>query len=433
MADADLRNRLMQAVNDAFDDQIAFTQQMVRFPSLMGEEAECQGFMADAMAERGFEVDHYRVDPHRLDGHPGASGPVHDYGDAWNAVGTLNREGTGRSLILNGHIDVVPTGRRDGWTADPFDPVIRDGWLYGRGSGDMKAGLVAGLFAHDAIRAVGMQPAGRVHLQSVIDEECGGLAALSCLERGYRADGVVVMEPSMTSGKAIITSMLGVNWMTIRVKGAPSHASGSFGAGASAIDNAVFLHGVLKDLEDDWNRDKADHSDYAGADRPIRINVGTIEGGEWRSSQPSECLMGVRFAIFPGERLDAAHERIAGWIEARCAEHPYLSHTPPELAFDTFRSEAYVTPEGTDLEAELLCAHRACHGEDLKRVATSGTADSRFYGLYDDTPALLFGPDCRGAHGFDECVNLASVRQVTQTLALFIAGWCGLEEQSDSS
>jgi acetylornithine deacetylase len=90
-------------------------------------------------------------------------------------------------LILNGHIDVVPTGPHEMWTTPPFEPSIRDGRLYGRGAGDMKAGLAATVGALDALRAIGLQPAAPVYLQSVVEEECTGNGALACLHRGYRA------------------------------------------------------------------------------------------------------------------------------------------------------------------------------------------------------------------------------------------------------
>ena len=102
----------------------------------------------------------------------------------------------GRSLILNGHIDVVPTGPLDLWTNPPFAPRVENGWLYGRGSGDMKAGLIAGLAAFDALDRLGYRPAADVYLQSVVEEECTGNGALACLQRGYRADAAIIPEPA---------------------------------------------------------------------------------------------------------------------------------------------------------------------------------------------------------------------------------------------
>ena len=95
-----------------------------------------------------------------------------------SVIGTHEpRQARGRSLILNGHMDVVPEGPLDMWTSPPYEPRREGDWLYGRGAGDMKAGLAANLFAMDALRRIGLQPAARVHLQSVVEEECTGNGA----------------------------------------------------------------------------------------------------------------------------------------------------------------------------------------------------------------------------------------------------------------
>ena len=128
--------------------------------------------------------------------HSGFSPVAVDYDNAINVVGTHRpvRE-AGRSLILNGHIDVVPVGPLDMWAHPPFEPRIEGGWLYGRGSGDIKAGLAANVFALDALRRRGYQPAATLHLQSVTEEECTGNGALSSLVRGYTADAALIPEP----------------------------------------------------------------------------------------------------------------------------------------------------------------------------------------------------------------------------------------------
>ena len=119
------------------------------------------------------------------------------YDDAWNVVGAHRpKTPKGKSLILNGHIDVVPTGPLDMWSSPPFEPRISGGWMYGRGAGDMKAGLAANLAALDALARLGLKPAGDVYVQSVVEEECTGNGALACLQRGYRADAAIIPEPS---------------------------------------------------------------------------------------------------------------------------------------------------------------------------------------------------------------------------------------------
>jgi acetylornithine deacetylase len=165
---------------------------------------------------------------------PGFSPVAISYGDAYNVVATHTpRRQTGRSLILNGHIDVVPTGPEEKWSRDPYDPAIIDGWMYGRGSGDMKAGLSACLFALKALRGLGLQPAAPVHLQSVVEEECTGNGALACLQRGYRAEAALIPEPLEPK---ILRAQVGPIWFKVEVNGNPQHASGAFSLGSNAIE-----------------------------------------------------------------------------------------------------------------------------------------------------------------------------------------------------
>ncbi len=116
----------------------------------------------------------------------------------------------GRSLILNGHIDVVPPGPLDMWTTPPFEPRRDGNWLDGRGAGDMKAGLVGCLAALTALTRTGYRPAADVTIQSVIEEECTGNGALACLARGYRADAVLIPEPMENR---LIRAEVGVLWL----------------------------------------------------------------------------------------------------------------------------------------------------------------------------------------------------------------------------
>ena len=128
-------------------------------------------FMAAEMSARGYDVDRWRIDVDDIAHLPGFSPVIGAYDDAVNVVGTRRASGQGRSLILNGHIDVVPEGPLDMWETPPYAPRIDDGWMYGRGAGDMKAGLASNLFALDAVRHIGLAPAGDVFLQSVVEEE----------------------------------------------------------------------------------------------------------------------------------------------------------------------------------------------------------------------------------------------------------------------
>ena len=180
------RDRILQAVDAAFDAQLAFTQELIRHPSVRAAEASAQDLLAEAMAQRGLAIDRWELDAEELATHPGAGKVEISYAGMDNVVGTYEPAGepaprpAARS-ILNGHVDVVPEGPEEQWQRSPWDAAIHDGWLYGRGSGDMKAGLAANLFALDAVRSAGLVPTGRIHVQSVVEEECTGNGSLSAL------------------------------------------------------------------------------------------------------------------------------------------------------------------------------------------------------------------------------------------------------------
>ncbi len=205
----------------------------------------------DLLRQRGYEVDDWVIDANDLKDLQDY-GPVEtDFSRARTVVGTYRPQpgqgsddvsGLGRSLILQGHCDVVPAGPLDMWTSPPFAPEVRDGWLYGRGAGDMKSGTIAALYALDAIRHAGLRPTARIHLQSVIEEESTGLGALSTIQRGYRADCCLIPEP--TGGK-LVRAQVGVIWFRVKVRGRPAHVFEA-GVGSNAIKAATYLIQALE-------------------------------------------------------------------------------------------------------------------------------------------------------------------------------------------
>lgn len=425
MLEEQLAKDILAAVDKGFHDQVGFTQDLIRYPSVRGEEHHCQGFIFDAMQSRGLEMDRWAVDVAEIEGHPGFSPVAVDYTNAINVVGTHKpREASGKSLILNGHVDVVPVGPLDMWSRPPFEPAIEGDWLYGRGGADMKAGLAANIFALDALRSLGSQPAARVHVQSVTEEECTGNGALSCLVRGYKADAAIIPEPE---DDKLVRANVGVIWFRVNVRGAPVHVRDA-GAGANAIEACFPLIQALRGLEERWNEGKAGRKYFEDLDHPINFNVGKIEGGDWASSVPAWCSFDCRIAIFPGvDPRDAARE-IEDCVRAAAQDNSFLSNNPPEVEFNGFFAEGYVLEEGSVAEKTLGRAHASSYGKSLESFVTPGYLDGRVFVLYDDCPCLVYGPYSENIHGFDERVSLSSVKRVTGTIALFIAEWCGLEK-----
>ncbi|MEC9346037.1 MAG: ArgE/DapE family deacylase [Pseudomonadota bacterium] len=424
MVDRALAERILDEVDRGFEDQVEFTRDLVRFPSQRGQEHTAQDFLHRAFAARGLKMDRWSVDVAEIENHPGFSPVTVSYDNAVNVVGTHRpRAETGRSLILNGHVDVVPTGPLDMWTTPPYEPRVEGDWLYGRGSGDMKAGIAANLYAWDALRRAGVQPAATVYMQSVTEEECTGNGALSCLVRGYRADAVFITEPTHDK---LVRANVGVLWFQVEVRGRPAHVYEST-TGTNAIFAAYKLMHALKALESEMNAERFEHEGFDALEHPITINVGKIAGGDWASSVPAWCRFDVRAAFYPGTTAEQAKRRVEAALRGAALDDPYMSNHPPTLTWNGFTAEGYRLQPGTDAEACLAQAHAAVHASSLDSTITPAYLDARVAMLYDDTPALVYGPKSEHIHGFDERVSLSSTRQVTKAIALFIADWCGLE------
>jgi len=424
MLDDKLKQRILDEVDAGFDDQVAFTQDLVRYPSQRGQEHTAQDFLYKAFADRDLAMDRWSIDVGEIEDHPGFSPVTVNYDNAVNVVGTHRpAQEKGRSLILNGHVDVVPVGPLDMWTTPPYEPRIEGDWLYGRGSGDMKAGIAANLYALDAMRRAGVQPASSVYMQSVTEEECTGNGALSCLVRGYHADAVLITEPTHD---CLVRANVGVLWFQVELRGRPAHVYES-GAGSSAIMAAYKVIQSLQGLETEMNAEKGAHRYFEHAEKPITINIGKIEGGDWASSVPAWCRFDVRAGIYPGTSVEAARSRLENAIRGAALDDPYLSNHPPTITYNGFAAEGYTLPPGSDAEKCLSECHQSVYRAELTDTTMPAYLDARVAMLYDDTPALVYGPVSEHIHGFDERVSLSSTRSVTKTVALFMAEWCGVE------
>ncbi len=423
--DPELRERIVQSVSDGFDDQLAFTQKLVQMPSLRGREHPIQDLLYRELSSRGFAMDRFAMDHAAIEAHPGGSKFSEDHSDAPIVVGIHRpRAESGRSLILQSHLDVVPEGLHDMWTDPPFSARIDGDWMYGRGAADMKAGAAANIFALDALRRIGLQPAATVYVQSVVEEESTGNGALQTFLQGYTADAVLIPEPEE---EMLVRANVGVLWFQVQLRGVPVHVR-EMSEGANAIDGATRIISALRQIEADWNAEKGAHPHFENEAHPINLNIGRIEGGDWASSVPSWCNIDCRVSIYPGRTAEDAAREITDRIAAFAQQDAFLSNNPPQIVFNGFYAEGYVLEPGTEAEAVLGRAHEAAIGAPLQSFMTPSYLDARVYALYNQIPALCYGPKSRNIHGIDESVSLSSVKRITQAMALFIAEWCGIQE-----
>lgn len=420
MAQVDLAG----AVEHGWGRQVEWLKTLVGFPSLRGREAPCQDWLAREFATRGWAVDRYALSEVAMDGLPGFS-PVMDtdYRAALQVVAALRApDPTGRSLILQGHVDVVPEGPADMWESPAFRPTIRDGRLYGRGAGDMKSGVSAMVFALDALRTAGYAPAADIYVQTVTEEECTGNGALSTLARGYRADACLIPEPT---GGRILRGTVGVMWFRLRLRGRPVHVSESE-RGTNAILSAFHLIQAIQAFTRELNERVKSHPVFSRIEAPIKFNPGKIQGGDWASSTPAWCEVDCRIAVLPGMPLAEFRAELEGVVARAAREDMFLANSLPEIVWNGFQADDYVLEPGSAFEEAMRAAHREVTGEEAEERILPAVTDCRFYGRYYGIPSLAYGPMSGASHGFDEWVDLESVKTSTVAIAEFIAAWCGL-------
>lgn len=413
---------LKEAVESRRAESVDLLSKLISFPSLAGNEAEAQAFVRDMFVSLGLEVDEFEVDQPALESHPAWSPGLMDYSGRLNVVGVHRpRFGQhGRSLILNGHIDVVPVGDERLWTKPPFEPDVRDGRVFGRGSADMKAGITAFIMAWKILRELGLEPAAPVYLQSVIEEECTGNGALSCLVRGYTADAAIIPEPTSLH---VMDAQMGVIWLELEVTGKPAHAAYSE-KGGSAISMSFDLFSALKALEARLNAPRCRHARYADHHNPIKFNLGMIDGGEWPSSVATNCRSRIRVGMYPGISVPQAVAMIREALDLALEAHDdrnIFSYTLREVGF---RAEGFALDQDIALIAELRRCHREVLHGDAGLAAFTGTTDAKYFNLYGGTPAVCYGPGGDNAHGIDESVSVGELLDSVTVIAWFIINWC---------
>jgi len=424
--DAALEADILTAVTSLEGELVDLLATLVRFPSLLGEEASAQDYLEGLFQGMGLKTLRFAVQDAELAHLPGYSPSIGQWPRHDNVIGTHRpRNPIGRSLILNGHIDVVPVGDESLWRTPPFEPVVENGRMVGRGAGDMKAGIAAYITAFRALSKLGYGPAAPVFLQSVVEEECTGNGALACLHRGFRADAAIIPEPFDHS---ILSAQVGVMWLTLDVVGRPAHVLDPT-KGINAIEAAFALFHGLKDMVAEWNLPANRHPAFAHVHDPIKINLGKIEGGEWTSSVPTRCIAHVRIGSYPGVSPTTTRAAVEERLRTTVAKDPALREVRYDVRYAGLAAEGFVAQTDHPMMSMLAATHDRVLGRPPRWYASTATTDARFFHLYGSIPATCYGPEATHIHGIDESVSIASTVQVAQVLALFMARWCGLEKR----
>lgn len=374
-------------------DAIALTRAMVaidsRNPSLVAGgpgEGACARFLARVLREWGFRVELQEVAPGRQ-----------------NVVARIGTPG-GRALVLNGHLDTVGV---DGMVHPPWDPDLRDGRMYGRGSADMKAGVAAMCAA--AWRAAQDGIAGEAIIAAVVDEEYESIGTRALVERGLVADAAIVTEPTRL---AICPAHKGFVWADLEVRGVAAHGS-RYDVGVDAIALAAL---VIADLEAYQARVLTTRA-HPLLGRPS-LHASFIRGGTGLSTYPDRCTVQFERRTIPGEhRADFIRELEESIARVR-ATRPELEAT----VISGFSQEPNDVSADAPIVRALAGALRAQHREPVIDGLSCWTDAAIFSAA--GIPAVCFGPgDIAVAHAKEEFVPVNEIEVATTTLAAVVGSW----------
>ena len=414
-------------------DLIAFPSIVMADPTQAGPgERDCQRYLDARLRRLGLETDLWEPDGpalyDRYRGRPGAN-KGRTFDGRPNLGGVLRGSGGGRSLMLTGHIDVVPPGPPDHWRTDPFKPAILDDHVHGRGAVDMKGGVACMLMAVEFLKERGVALAGDVVFTTVVDEEIGGMGSLAMVDRGFRADAGIMTEPT---ANRIAPLCHGILWGRIVIDGIGGHAelrphAWHAGGPVDAVQLCRQMLDGLDILNRRWQFDPK--KNHPLMDLPNQVIVTQINAGEHPSSMAGRAEIVIDVQYLPGEKdangLGGTVKReVERHVAAVCQADPYLRENPARVDWIL------------DADcAEVPADHPFVHNLQTAAAEAGLRPDLSGFGAHSDiglpttlgnTPTVNFGPgDPALAHQPNERVAIDDLVDCTTAIARAIARWCG--------
>ena len=419
------------------ESTVALLQELVRVPSVNpyftgthepSREGDVQGILAGRLERLGAQLDQWEPDSGELARYAGGPGYYadRDFRGRPNLAATVPGSGDGRSLLLLGHVDVVSTG--EGWTVDPFAATRHDGAIYGRGTADMKAGLTAAVTALEVLRATGVRLRGDVILASVVDEEAGGMGTLALVDRGYRADGAIIPEPTDLH---VAPLCRGIVWGRLTIPGRAGHIEmpqphWRDGGAVDAISLGCTFLDAIDRLNAVWAASPSKRHPLLPL--PCQVKVSMLDAGEYPTAYASRMNITFDAQYLPAERDERG---LGGHVKAElerfftdfAAQDEWLREHPPRIEW-LIDADCAETPGDHPLTQTVHAAARLVGAESRVEGMSSHTD----MGLLVNAgiPTVNFGPGAPSvAHQPDEHVTERDLLQATLTLALVIAEWCG--------
>ncbi len=414
----DHRESLFRRIAERRDDLVALTRDLIRIPTVNppGDVYnDCAEFLGRRLAGRGFAVEYVRAD-----GAPGDS----DRYPRTNVIARIEGREPGPCVHFNGHIDVVPAGR--GWTVDPFEGVVKDGRVYGRGACDMKGGIAASIIAVEAILEAGIPFPGALEISGTVDEESGGYGGVGHLAKlGYfsrpRVDHVIIPEPLNVDRVCI--GHRGVWWAEIETKGRVAHGSMPFLGNCAVRHMGAVLHRIETELIPRLAAKRTAMPVVPEGARQSTLNINAIHGGQPEDHGglpspmvPDRCRMVIDRRYLIEEDPEEVRAEIVGILEDLRRERPGFDYDLREvLAF---------LPTLTDADAPVVRAVGAAIetvlGRPAAQVVSPGTYDQKHIARVGHLKdCIAYGPGILDlAHQPDEYVDIDDMVHSAQVMAM---------------
>ena len=415
---------VLNAVNSRREDILNYLEALIKIPSVTGQEKECQEFVGKTFHDMNLDVDIWEPSIEEISSHPAYVTRDANYRKRPNVVGVWRGSG-GRSLLLNGHIDVVDPGPLELWKYGPWSGTAEGCRIYGRGSCDMKGGLAATIWALRCILEAGLKPKGDVILESVVDEEIGGNGTLAAIIRSYKADAGIFAEPTDLQ---LHLAHRGSQFFRITVWGKGAHCGLRF-EGVSAVEKGIGLCDAIEKIEK--KRDERvgkPHWLYRNYPISAPITIGRFDGGIFPSIVPEKCIVEGAIDIMPGETVREVREEFLSEINSFSQSDRWLREHPPKVEWFGSSMEGGEISQDHPIVACVVNSYRKATGKNPHFGGLPAGSDMRLATKHGDTPSLIFGPgNLLNAHTHNEYVPIEDVITSTKVLALAIAEWCGIQ------
>jgi acetylornithine deacetylase len=339
--------------------------------------------------------------------------------------------GGGRSLLFNGHIDVVPSEPRDRWASDPNQAEVRDGNLYGRGACDMKGGVACMVYAAEVLQRLGVRLRGDLIVNTVTDEESSGAGGLAAVRHGVKADAGIVTEPTAFE---VWVACRGSLTPTFRVTGRPGHAEMAQahwrdGGAVNAIEKMGVVMDAIARLREEWRGSPAQRHDHLPPGDIVPVKIG---GGEWTVTYPAACWMTCEVTYLPG-RADGegwgrdVEAEIADWVARAAAADAWLAENPPVIEWDLDIPPSEVDPALPIVDTMMRATATA--GKPGVLGGLDSWYDAATFTRFGGTPSIGYGPrSIEWAHTVDEYVPVDDLVACAGALALAAVEHCGVAE-----